>query len=99
MISLNAPLGSVIKEKVEDPFSRFEELKGFEFYAADGHYQKAAFFDPKPRKEGGSQVATGHFFRLNLRFDHLDHLDLSRPKDRKKKDHDMSVIKRTVPGV
>jgi len=70
-------------------------LKDFEFYAADGHYQKAACFDPKPGKEGGSQVATGHFFRLNLRFDHLDHLDLSRPKDGKKKDHDMSVIKRT----
>jgi len=63
-------------------------------YAADGHYQKAACFDPKPTKEGESQIATGHFFRLNLRHDHLDYLDLSRPGDGKKKDHDMRLIKR-----
>ena len=65
-----------MKGKVEDPFSAHQELKDFDFYAADGHYQKAACFDPKPKKEGESQIATGHFFRLNLRHDHLDYLDL-----------------------
>ena len=83
-----------MERKVEDPFSEYIELKKFDFYAADGHYQKAACFDPKPTKEGESQIATGHFFRLNLRHDHLDHLDLSRPADGKKKDHDMRLIKR-----
>jgi len=94
LTSLNAQLLSVMEHKVEDPFAAHEELKDFDFYAADGHYQKAACFDPKPTKEGESQIATGHFFRLNLRFDHLDHLDLSRPVDGKKKDHDMTIIKR-----
>jgi len=96
LTSLNALLGEVMEEKVTDPFQGLEELKAFDFYAADGHYQKAACFDPKPTKEGQSQVATGHFFRLNLRTDHVDHLDLSRPSDGKKKEHDMTVIKRTA---
>jgi len=95
LTSLNAQISSVMNSKVEDPFARFKELKAFDFHAADGHYQKAARFDPKPTREGEAQVATGHFFRLNLRGDHLDHLDLSRPRDGKKKDHDMAVIKRT----
>jgi len=49
-------------------------------------YSKAmtACFDPKPTKEGESQIGTGHFFRLNLRQDHFDYLDLSRPGDGKK---------------
>lgn len=95
MTSINQEIGEFMKEKVVDPFAPFPELAKFDFYAADGHYQRAACFDPKPKEEGKSKVATGHFFRLNLRTDHLDHLDLSRPKDGKKKDHDMTVIKRT----
>ena len=94
LTSLNAQLFSVMKQKVEDPFAEHKELNDFDFYAADGHYQKAACFDPKPTKEGESQIATGHFFRLNLRYDHLDHLDVSRPADGKKKDHDMRLLKR-----
>lgn len=94
LTSINSKIVSVMKEKVEDPFSAHQELKDFDFYAADGHYQKAACFDPKPKKEGESQIATGHFFRLNLRHDHLDYLDLSRPDDGKKKDHDMRLLKR-----
>jgi hypothetical protein len=50
--------------------------------------------DPKPAKKGASQIPTEHFFCLNLHYDHLDHLDLSRPDEGKKKDHDMSSIKR-----
>lgn len=95
LTSINQEIGEFMKEKVVDPFAPFPELAKFDFYAADGHYQRAACFDPKPKEEGKSKVATGHFFRLNLRTDHLDHLDLSRPKDGKKKDHDMTVIKRT----
>jgi hypothetical protein len=94
LTSLNAQLLPAMARKVEDPFMRHKELKNFDFYAADGHYQKAACFDPKPTKEGESQIATGHFFRLNLRFDHLDYLDVSRPDEGKKKDHDMRLIKR-----
>ena len=51
LTSLNAQLVSVMERKVEDPFAEYMELKKFDFYAADGHYQ-AACFDPKPTKEG-----------------------------------------------
>jgi len=87
-----------MKEKVNDPFSGFKELEKFDFYAADGHYQKTACFDPKPGKEGGSQVAPGHFFRLNLHLDHLDHLDLSRPTDGKKKTYTYITNEMTLPA-
>lgn len=81
-------------QKVEDLFAEHKELKTFDFYVADGHYQKAACFDPKPSKVGESQITTGHLFRLNLRYDHLDYFGLSRPDEGKKKDHDMRLIKR-----
>ena len=96
LTSLNEELGGVMKVRCEDPFAGFKELRKFDFYAADGHYQKAACYDPKPSEEGKSKTATGHFYRLNLRSHHLDHLDLSRPSDGKKKEHDMTIIKRTA---
>jgi hypothetical protein len=93
--SLNQLLGSSMAERIGDPFAAIEELRDFELYAADGHYHHAASFDPKPEEKGKSAIATGHFFRLNLRTHHLSHLDTSRPADGKKKDHDMNVIKRS----
>jgi len=94
LTSLNTQLLSAMARKVEDPFASHKELKNFDFYAADGHYQKAACFDPKPTKEGESQIATSHFFCLNLRYDHFDYFNVSRPDEGKKKDHDMRLIKR-----
>ena len=82
-------------ERIDDPFAAIEELRDFDLYAADGHYHHAACFDPKPQEKGANTIATGHFFRLNLRTHHLSHLDTSRPADGKKKDHDMNVIKRS----
>lgn len=93
--SLNQLLGSFMAERIEDPFATFEELRDFDLYAADGHYHHAACFDPKPQEKTESAIATGHFFRLNLRTHHLSHLDTSRPADGKKKEHDMKVIKRS----
>jgi len=95
LTSLNDSLSRAMTDKMEDPLAELSELKGYHLYAADGHYQAAACFDPLMLSRRGAQkIATGHFFRLNLRTHHLSHLDLSRPKDGKKKDHDATIIKR-----
>lgn len=88
LASLNARLRPLMAVRLADPFAEFEELNDFDLFAADGHYHHAACFDPKPA------VASGHFFRLDLRTHHLGHLDLSRPKDGHKKDHDITALKR-----
>jgi len=64
----------------------------------DGHYHKGACFDPKKKNSKGNSVkyGTGHFFRVNLRNHHLSTLAISDPKDGKKKEHDMAVIKRCL---
>ena len=100
--SLNDGLREFLGEKVRDRFAGMKECEGYHFFAGDGHYQRAACFDPKPsggKDETGEvkkerQVATGHFFRLDLRSHHLSYLDLAQPKDGKKKDHDVPAIKR-----
>ena len=94
--SLNNRLSSVFSEKIHDPFAQFKELSNWKIYAVDGHYHKAACFDSKKKNSKGDLVkyATGHFFRVNLRNHHLSSLAMSEPKDGKKKEHDMAVIKR-----
>jgi hypothetical protein len=42
-------------------------------------------------------MATGHFFRLNVRTQHLSCLDFVKPEDGKKKTHDVTVIRRSDP--
>ena len=97
--SLNNLLSSVVSEKIHDPFAQFKELSNWKIYAVDGHYHQAACFDSKKKNSKGDLVkyATGHFFRVNLRNHHLSTLAMSEPKDGKKKEHDMAVIKRSLP--
>ena len=63
----------------------------------DGHYHQAACFDPKSKnsKVELRAIATGHFFRMNMRSHHLSCLGMANPEDGKKKAHDMTVIKRS----
>lgn len=91
--SLNELLRDTMRRELGDPFASFEELDGFDLYAADGHYHHAAAFDPKPAA-GEKSHATGHFFRLDLRSHHLGHIDLGEPGAGKKRIHDLTVIKR-----
>jgi hypothetical protein len=95
--SLNALLLPLMRRRCDDPFARFGELDDFDIYAADGHYQHAATHDPKPGKDGGKTIATGHFFRLDLRCHHLGYIALGEPDAGKKKSHDITVIKRSTP--
>jgi len=96
--SVNRWAKSYLADHTQDELAEIEELKNWHLYAGDGHYHKAAIFDPKTkadhsRKDPGKS-ATGHFFRLDLRTHHLDHLDLAQPKDGKKSEHDMKMLKR-----
>jgi hypothetical protein len=88
LASVNHLMAGMMHEGLEDSFAAHEELKDFDLYAADGHYHQHACHE-------ASNEATGHFFRLNLRTHHLSHLDVARPADGKKREHDMSVIKRS----
>ena len=96
--SLNNLLASSMKKHVADPFAQCSELDGWDVYAVDGHYHKAACFDPKHVASDGTvrAMGTGHFFRMNMRTHHLSCLAMAEPKDGKKKEHDMAAIKRST---
>ena len=99
LASINHNLRSVMAQKIPDPFAAYPELQKYHIYAGDGHYHHAAAFDPKPNKKQNPDTTektrpTGHFFRLNLRSHHIAHLDISSPKDGKKSEHDLTLIKR-----
>ena len=92
-------LAPVVAQKVTDPFEQFNELKNWDIYAVDGHYQEHATHDPVHKSPKGkeSRPATGQFFRLNLRTHHMSLLDTMQPGKGRKKEHDMKVIKRVDP--
>ena len=98
IISLNKLLAHPMTEHVADPFAQCNELEDWDIYAIDGHYHKAACFDPKHVASDGTlrAMATGHFFRMNMRTHHLSCLAMAEPKEGKKKEHDMAVIKRST---
>ena len=85
-----------------DEIGEIEELENWHVFAGDGHYHKAAVFDPKTKadlsRKESNKSATGHFFRLDMRTHHLGYLDLAQPKDGKKSEHDMKMLKRQDLG-
>jgi len=97
--SLNDMLSAPVRDRISDPFAEFDELKNWEIYAIDGHYQKAACHDvPYLNSKGGfTKAAVGHFYRLNLRNHHMSLLDSaeSHLTSGKKSEHDMAIIKRS----
>lgn len=95
--SLNDLLAEPMKKHIPDPYSQCAELDEWDLYAVDGHYHKAACFDKKSVNSQGElrAVATGHFFRMNMRNHHMSCLGMANPEDGKKKAHDMTVIKRS----
>jgi len=98
--SLNDLLATSMTRHVADPYAQCSELDGWDIYAVDGHYHKAACFDPKREASDGTvrATATGHFFRMNMRTHHLGCLAMAEPRDGKKKEHDMAAIKRSTAG-
>jgi len=98
--SLNGLLAGAMKGRIPDPYAQCKELEGWDIYAVDGHYHRAACFDKKSENSKGERraVATGHFFRMDMRDHHMSCLGMAKPKDGKKKAHDMTVIKRAGAG-
>ena len=96
--SLNDLLAGPMAARVADPYAQCAQLAGWDLYAVDGHYHKAACFDPKEKASDGSTraAATGHFFRMNMRTHHMSCLAMAEPKDGKKREHDMAAIKRST---
>lgn len=96
--SLNDLLSGPMNARVADPYAQCAELAGWDIYAVDGHYHKAACFDPKHTAADGTSraTATGHFFRMNMRTHHMSCLAMAEPKDGKKREHDMAAIKRST---
>jgi hypothetical protein len=93
---MNGLLLDFMRTHLCDPFARFQELDDFDIYAGDGHYHHAASHDVKPTQEGEQTIATGHFFRLDLRSHHLGYIELSEPRAGKKKEHDITILKRAT---
>jgi len=99
LTSINDLLAGKLSEKIQDPLAQFPELDKWDVDLIDGHYQKAACFDPKYLSSDDKMktMATGHFFRLNVRTQHLSCLDFVKPTDGKKKAHDVTVMRRSDP--
>lgn len=96
--SLNDLLAAPMNHRIPDPYAPCGELADWDLYAVDGHYHHAACFDKKSENSKGElrAIATGHFFRMNMRTHHMSCLGMANPEDGKKKAHDVTVIKRST---
>ena len=79
--------------KKEDLLCAHSELDGYDIYASDGHYEKAASHMPAVEGKVHPQCC---FFSLNLRTHSISPLDIARPT--LKKEHDMHALKRLSVG-
>ncbi len=73
-----------------DRLAEIPELAGYDCFAADGHWHKAAAHDARHE---GTKMAVGHFYSLNLRTHTLRHLAAGQGLH----EHDMSALKRIKP--
>lgn len=76
--------------KLHDRLADIPELAGYECFAMDGHWHKAAVHDARHE---GTKMAVGHFYSLNLRTHTLRHLAAGQGWH----EHDMSALKRVKP--
>ncbi len=75
-----------------DIFVNHSELNGFEIYASDGHSHGASAHD---ERRGGKKQAVNHIYSLNLRTHTMAYLTLTQPAKDKKKEHEITAIKRS----
>ncbi len=74
-----------------DPLSTYSELDGFAVYASDGHTHQASAHEKKIAEK---KRPVTHIYSLNLRSHTLASLALSTPQAYRKKEHEMSTLKR-----
>ena len=87
---VNIALLTAATTKVHDRLADIPELAGYECFAQDGHWHKAATHD---LRHEGTKMAVGHFYSLNLRTHTLRHLAAGEGLH----EHDMSALKRIKP--
>ena len=87
---VNIALLAAADTKVHDRLADIPELAGYECFAQDGHWHKAATHD---LRHEGTKMAVGHFYSLNLRTHTLRHLAAGEGLH----EHDMSALKRIKP--
>ncbi len=73
-----------------DRLAEIPELAGYDCFAADGHWHKAAAHDARHKE---TKMAVGHFYSLNLRTQSLRHLAAGQGLH----EHDMSALERIKP--
>jgi hypothetical protein len=93
-LELLTQLGSEVRTAAEailrDRLADIPELAGFECFAIDGHWHKAAAHDAR---HDGVKMAVGHFYSLNLRTHAAQHLAAGEGLH----EHDMSALRRVTP--
>lgn len=77
--------------KSNDPLMVHPELDGFAVYATDGHTHGASAHE---KEIAGKKRPVTHIYSLNLRTQTLLPLALSTPQAYKKKEHELSTLKR-----
>ena len=75
----------------KDCFSKHAELDGFAIYASDGHTHGASAHE---RPILGKKRPVTNIFAMNLRTQSMSHLEIATPCEGKKKEHEMSTLKR-----
>ena len=75
----------------DDPFAELSCLDNYAIYASDGHYHKHAAHD---KHENGKNYPVGHIYTINLRNQTVNHIDVTRPLD--KKEHEITTLKRII---
>ena len=87
---VNLALIVTARTRLDDRLADIPELTGYECFAADGHWHKAAAHDPRHKD---TKMAVGHFYSLNLHTHALRHLAAGEGLH----EHDMSALKRIKP--
>ncbi len=77
--------------QTDDPLAAHAELDGFAVYASDGHTHGASAHE---KAIGGKKRPVTHIYSLSLRTHTLIPLALSSPQSYKKKEHELSTLKR-----
>lgn len=88
----DALLAASLSEVLPDALAGVAELDGFDVYAGDGHWHRAAAHDRRPFPDS-PRSSIGHFYALDMRHDMLRHICGADGINREH-EHDMRALKR-----
>jgi len=88
----DALLAASLSEVLPDALAGVPELDGFDVYAGDGHWHRAAAHDRRPFPDA-PKSSCGHFYALDMRRDMLRHICGADGINREH-EHDMRALKR-----